>query len=412
MSVSPEQGDQRVRLLLLVGVVASLGLLGGPSVLVVVSSFVCMLAFHEFGHFVVARLTGMQVTEFFVGFGPRLWSIRRGETEYGVKAVPAGAYVRITGMTNLEKVDPALEHRTYRFQSYPRRMAVSLAGSATHFLVAIVLLVVLLGMVGIPDPEVWQVGEVVSGSTADEMGVLPGDRIVSVAGVETPRFDTFGVVVRAVPGHDVSVVIERDGERFERTGVIGERLTQAGAMSGFFGVGAEYPLATVGPFRAVTGAVGRFGDLVALSVEGLVRFFTPGGLAGFVGGAVDGGGPGAGSAEVPSVAPDADDGARMLSLYGVVRLGGFALEEGIANFLWFLVLVNVFVGVFNLVPLLPLDGGHVAIATYERIRSRGGRRYTADAAKLAPLTWAVLFLLIGVALVALYRDIVDLPDFG
>jgi membrane-associated protease RseP (regulator of RpoE activity) len=87
-------------------------------------------------------------------------------------------------------------------------------------------------------------------------------------------------------------------------------------------------------------------------------------------------------------------------------------EDGWATYLWFLVLVNVFIGVFNLVPLLPLDGGHVAIATYERLRSFGGRRHVADAAKLVPVTWAVVSLLVLVAAVALYRDIVDLPDFG
>ena len=90
----------------------------GLSLLAVVLSFVGMLVLHELGHFVVARWTGMQVTEFFIGFGPRVWSVNRGETEYGVKAIPLGAYVRVTGMTNLDEVDPALEHRTYRHQSF------------------------------------------------------------------------------------------------------------------------------------------------------------------------------------------------------------------------------------------------------------------------------------------------------
>ena len=401
-------GDRLVRLLLLVGAVLALGLLGSAATIIVVLSFVFMLAFHELGHYLAARWTGMQVTEFFIGFGPRLWSVQRGETEYGIKAIPAGAYVRITGMSNLESVDPVDEHRTYRAQTYPRRMAVALAGSATHFLVAVALLATLMGMVGRPDPLSWTVSEVVAGSTADEMGVQPGDRILSVAGVETPGFDAFGRVVRVVPSHTVDVVVERNGILSEHTVVMGERPTPVGTMEGFFGIGAEYPLTTVGPAEAVTGALGQFVDLLFISVEGLARFFTPGGLAGFVGGAVDSSGPDTGIA----VASGTPEDARMLSIYGVARLGGVALETGLANYLWFLILVNVFVGVFNLGPLLPLDGGHVAIATYERLRSRGGRRYTADAAKLIPLTWAVVTLLVGVALIALYRDIVDLPDFG
>ena len=145
--------DHRIRLVLLVGAVVSFGLVGGVSGLVVVLSFVIMLLLHELGHFLVARWSGMQVTEFFIGFGPRLWAFRKGETTYGVKAVPAGAYVRITGMTSLDVVDPAEEHRTYRAQTYTRRLAVALAGSAVHFVVALLLLFGLYGLVGTPDPN-------------------------------------------------------------------------------------------------------------------------------------------------------------------------------------------------------------------------------------------------------------------
>ena len=184
-------GDRRIRVLLLAGAAASLFLIGGLPVVVVVASILVILVLHELGHYLVARWCGMQVTEFFVGFGPRLWSFRRGETEYGIKAIPAGAYVRITGLNNLEAVDPMNEHRTYRAQSYPRRLAVMFAGSATHFLTAIVLLVVIFSVIGRPDPHIWTVGQVVPGSAAEQMGVSAGDRVVSVAGIDTPDFDDF-----------------------------------------------------------------------------------------------------------------------------------------------------------------------------------------------------------------------------
>ena len=415
-------GNDRIRLVLLVGAVVSFGLIGGLSGLVVVSSFVVMLVIHELGHFVVARLSGMQVTEFFIGFGPRLWSVRRGETTYGVKAIPAGAYVRITGMSSLDVVDPAVEHRTYRQQSYPKRMAVALAGSATHFAVALALLFFVYMAVGRPDPFRWVVGEVVSGSAAASIDVRVGDRIVSVAGVETPGFEEFGVVVRGLPGREVVVVLERDGDTSKRTMTVGERLRVDGTVAGFFGVGSDRPMETLGPVGAGVEASARFVDLVEMSVDGLVGFFTPDGLASFFTGgdepsvqpepalSVGAGGGGLGQVADPGVDPADED--RLLSIYGAGRLGSAMLDDGWSTYLWFLILVNVFIGVFNLVPLLPLDGGHVAIATYERIRSVGGRRHMADAAKLIPLTWAVVTLLVAVAGVALYRDIVDLPDFG
>ncbi len=415
-----EADNDRIRLVLLVGAVVSFGLIGGLSGLVVVSSFVVMLVLHELGHFVVARLSGMQVTEFFIGFGPRLWSVRRGETTYGVKAIPAGAYVRITGMSSLDEVDPAVEHRTYRQQSYPRRMAVALAGSATHFAVALALLFFVYVAVGRPDPTRWVVGQVVSGSAAASIDVRVGDRIVSVAGIETPGFEDFGVIVRGLPGRDVAVVLERDGESSSRTMTVGERLMVDGTVVGFFGVGPDRPMETLGPVGAGVEASARFVDLVGMSVDGLVGFFTPDGLASFLTGgeeSSEGSAPGmsaggGGSIQVADPGVDPADEDRLLSIYGAARLGSAMLDDGWTTYLWFLILINVFIGVFNLVPLLPLDGGHVAIATYERIRSVGGRRHMADATRLIPLTWAVVTLLVAVAVVALYRDIVDLPDFG
>ncbi|MBC8363747.1 MAG: RIP metalloprotease [Actinobacteria bacterium] len=465
-------GDRRVRLLLLVGGTIAFGLSLGMSMLAVVLSFVGMLVVHELGHYLVARWTGMQVTEFFIGFGPRVWSVQRGETEYGIKAIPLGAYVRVTGMTNLEEVDPAHEHRTYRHQSYPKRMALALAGSGMQFVLAVVLLLVIFVGMGRPDVDEWAVRSVVGGTAAEAAGIQADDRILAIAGRPVADFDRFGEVVRSLPGRVVAVEIERDGVHMVRSVAVGERLTGSGAAAfpglfpgdriiavdgvatadwsevedlvevgvehrltvhrsddatvgittvarrlptgsaavvGFFGVSPRHPMVRLGPVTAVRESVTTLGDLLWMSGDALVRFFTPGGLSGFVGGAVD---PGGTQGDLGLTSVDPGDDNRLLSIYGAVRLGDAAFESGAHNFLWFLVLVNVFVGVFNLVPLLPLDGGHIAIATYERLRSRGGRRHVADAAKLAPLTWAVVAFLIALALIALYRDIVDPFDFG
>ena len=106
---------------------------------------------HETGHFVTARVTGMKATQFFLGFGPRLWSFRRGETEYGVRLLPLGAFVKILGMTRMDEVPIEDEARTYRQQSYPKRMLVITAGSLMHMLIAVVLLFSVFVTKGRPD---------------------------------------------------------------------------------------------------------------------------------------------------------------------------------------------------------------------------------------------------------------------
>ena len=464
--------DQNFKLLLLFGAFLSLAFLGGISAVVVVLSIVLIFFFHELGHYLVARISGMQVTEFFIGFGPRIFSFQRGETEYGIKAIPAGAYVRVTGMNNLEEVDPAIENRTYRAQTYPKRLALTLAGSATHFLLALLLLIVIFMTIGEPHPTKWDVGQVVSNSTADKVGVVAGDRILSVGGQRIDSFDSFGAVVSQNPGKFLEIQFEREGQELNKFATIGERVTPEGAsflngiesgdqmisvdglpysnweefssilsdgnfhrvevsksgsgietvelkapglpdsktaVRGFFGVGPQRSFESLSLVDSVPATFDRFAEISVASVEGLTDFFSPEGLTGFVKGTFNS------EDESPVEQVSSESGSeddRLLSIYGAARLGSAMLDEGMHNYLWFLVLINVFVGIFNLVPLLPLDGGHAAIATYERLRSRKGKRYVADINKLIPVTWVVITVLVGIALIALYRDIVDLPNFG
>src|SRR3954453_753366 len=153
---APVEIDNRERLVRLgyfVAVVLVLAIVTGFSpFLAVIFAIIAIVMLHELGHFVTAKWAGMKVTEYFFGFGPRLWSIKKGETEYGIKAVPLGGYVRILGMNNLEQVDPADEARTYRQKSYPRKLTVAAAGSFVHFLLAFLLLVVLWTAIGVPKP--------------------------------------------------------------------------------------------------------------------------------------------------------------------------------------------------------------------------------------------------------------------
>src|SRR6202035_4329770 len=120
-------------LLVAVAVIVTLAASTGHlDLLIVIASIVAIVMIHELGHFLAAKHGGMKVTEYFVGFGPRLWSFRGGETEYGIKALPLGGYVKIPGMTNLEEVDPADESRLYREKPFHSRLLVAVAGSAMH----------------------------------------------------------------------------------------------------------------------------------------------------------------------------------------------------------------------------------------------------------------------------------------
>ena len=221
-----------VVLLVLVGAVA------GVSWLVIIFVLVATLFLHELGHYTTARLTGMKVTEFYIGFGPRVWSFRRGETEYGIKAIWVGAYVRIVGMNNLDEVAPEDESRSFRRQSYPRKLLVLVAGSGMHFLMAVLFLFAVLvydgpltgaSTGGASETADWTLATVSTESAAAAAGLLPGDELVSVGGVARTTFDDFSRQVSQLQGAEVEVVYRRDGELRTAVTRVGERLTAVGA---------------------------------------------------------------------------------------------------------------------------------------------------------------------------------------
>lgn len=395
---------RRLSLVLLAGTLAAI-VSGTVRTVAVVLALIAMVMLHELGHYLTGKWSGMKVTEFFLGFGPRLWSVRRGETEYGVKAIPAGGYVKIVGMNNLEEVEPEDEPRTYRQQSYPRRLAVGLAGSAMHFVIAFILLWTVTAVVGVPRPTlaIGGISRLTSGpSPAEEAGFRLGDRIVSVDGTKFAEWDDLPAYIRARPGRQLRFVLERDGSVIELAAtpadlskVEVEGLARATEPVGFIGITPQWVSERENPFLAVGKAAWRTGDGILEVGQVLGRVFTPDGVGRYV----------SGLSEAPSD-PDADD-VRFLSPVGFTRLASQAADTGIFEVLQLLILINLFVGVFNLLPLLPLDGGHVAIATYEAIRSRiERRRYQADVARLLPVTYAVFLLIVFLGATSLYLDIV------
>ncbi len=392
--------NSRLRVALLLAGTVLFAVWASWSVLLLVLALVVVIFLHELGHYLTAKWAGMKVTEFFIGFGPRLWSFRRGETEYGLKAIPAGAYVRIIGMSNLEEVPPEEEHRTYRQKPYWRRMSVALAGSTMHFLIALVLIFVLFVGFGVPrfDSDRWVVGaisELETGpSPARDAGIELGDRIVAIDGQRFASFAELTEYVRARPGEEVEILVDRDGQRLTLSTTLASR-HPSGDRIGFLGIGPEYELVRRNPLAGARDAVVETGRTTWLSVRALGAFFTPGNLGDYFSRALS----------PPSEpVPIEEEGGRLISVVGAVQLAS-SQEAGLRGALYFLFAINIFIGIFNLIPLLPLDGGHVAIATYEKIRSRGGRRHHADVARLLPLTYAVVAALVLVGVTAIYLDI-------
>jgi membrane-associated protease RseP (regulator of RpoE activity) len=383
---------------------------GLQDLLLFVVCMVVIVMVHEAGHLLAAKRGGMKVTEYFLGFGPRLWSFRRGETEYGIKALPLGGYVKIPGMTNLEEVDPEDEPRTYRQQPFHARLLVAVAGSAMHFLMAFLLLWGLLVFVGVPSTSVVDVQQLnaVGGrpGPAQVAGLRAGDVLVSVDGRVVGADPTvLSRVVQANPGRPLTVVVEREGHRQDLTVVPAngrtEREKGVVAPSGtkpFGVVGVTFGAPTVqrSPLPAVGATVVDLGRYSWTAATGVVRLFSPASLTSQVHQVA--------SAQAADQA--AANGTRASSIYGVGQVAVDALRAGVGSFLALLITINLFFGIFNLFPMLPLDGGHVAIAVYEKIRTRRRRTlYHADVAKLLPFTWAFMAVLGVIVVSALLNDI-------
>jgi membrane-associated protease RseP (regulator of RpoE activity) len=410
-----------LRLALLIAAVALAGVAFGWPVLVVILGIVVMIFLHELGHYLTAKWAGMKVTEFFIGFGPKIWSFRRGETEYGLKVVPAGAYVRIIGMNNLDEVDPADEPRTYRQKSFPKRLLVVSAGSLMHFAQAFVLLVILLGVVGFPGRSIanppdrapaWEINTVLDDSAAQEAGLRKDDLIVAVDGQAVSRYEELSdALARADVGEDVQLTIERGGAERTVEARLRPRPADEGGETGspFLGVGTSKHFSDepIGLGTAIVRAPGEMVRFTGQTFGAMAGFFSPRGISDFANDVGEADEPDSGSGGSGGSGSSADDDDRLISIIGVVQLGSQDVENRAAFLLALFFSLNMFIGIFNMLPLLPLDGGHAAMAIYERIRSRPGRAYHADFAKLLPLTYAVVMGLVVLGVTAMYLDIVD-----
>lgn len=363
---------------------------------------------HEAGHFFTARWFGMKAERFFFGFGPTLWSVHRGETEYGVKAIPAGGFVKIAGMNRYEDLDPGDEPRAFFSKPAWQRAIVLVAGSFTHFVLAAVLLFVAMAFFELPrlvdggPVRSNEVGEVVDGSPAAEAGLRPGDRVVAVDGVAIDTFETMREAVAGRPGEQVELTFERVGSTRTVPVTLDAREID-GTQVGFIGVASDqiaFEERTVG--EAFAGLwVGEYSlqSQTAATMSGIAQIFTPESLATWLQQA-DGDTPR--TADGPVSLVGAGQAASALA-----RVGAFS------SVILLLAQLQIVIGTLNLLPLPPFDGGHLAVLSVESavntVRRRRGSDgdWQVDPRALMPLTLAVLLLFGLFALTAIYVDIVN-----
>ncbi len=364
-------------------------------------AIVVVIMIHEFGHFATAKAFGMKAERFFLGFGPTLWSVQRGETEYGVKAIPAGGFVKITGMSSFEDMDPADEPRAFYSKPAWQRAIVLIAGSGTHFVLAILLLWAALALIGLPSGAATNtVAVVVDDSPAAEAGLQSGDAIVAVDGVETVAFEAVQEEVAARPGETVTLTVERDDERREVAATLAAQEDEAGEQIGFLGIAPEAEVERVPPGQAlvltVSGDLSVF-RLAELTVVGLIDAFSPEGLAAWIG-------------QLTTDGPREPEGP--MSLVGAGQVAGELGRQGdLFGFIALLVMLNLVLGILNLLPLPPLDGGHVAVLVVEEgvnkaRRLRGNHeRWLIDPARLTPIALAVILFFGVIFITAVTIDI-------
>ena len=376
--------------LVILGLLIWLGITNVWSLVLVIGLLISVFL-HEVGHFVTAGWAGMKRTQFFMGFGPKLWSTHRNGVEYGVRALPLGAFVRIVGMNNLDPVEPGDEDVAYSSKPYRWRLLVITAGSMMHIIIAILIMMFVYTSGGrYQETGEVKVFAVTEGSPADLAGIELGDRILRINGTTIDGVDELGSTIGALGvGARATIDIERAGVASTMEVTLVERPSEPGSGIGYFGVGTDsWGREQLGPISGFSHVMGDLWTGMGRTFSGIGTVVNP-------------------ANQWEQLTNDeADPNKRPTTVVGVTKVAGeIGDRDGFYGVLEVLASINVFVGLFNLLPLLPFDGGHAAIATYERLRSRKGREYRADVEKMWPATVVVVTLLMFLTFTGLYLDL-------
>lgn len=368
---------------------------GTLAIVVFFAGLLFIILIHEAGHYLVARAFGFKVEEYFVGFGPKIWSFTRKDIEYGVKALPLGGYVKIAGMNPYEPVPPEDLHRSYGTKPIWQRALVILAGPGSHFIVAAILFGSWLFFFGdprTPTPFISTVETTLNGHAgpASAAGLRSGDRIVGVGVIADPTREELLDYTTSHIGEAVGFTIERDGRTFT-TDITPERETIDGRSIGRIGI-VLGPVKQ-GPIAAAIGGAGEVGRAVGDSLHQITRVFGPSGIG----------------RVFTLLFTDAQRGTQDPT--SVVGIGQAVGQTGSAGdwgaVLYFLAFVTVFIGLVNLVPLPPFDGGHLAVLVLEKIRGK-----QMDMRKLIPVSAVVMSFFIVFVLATILLDLTKPIDFS
>jgi membrane-associated protease RseP (regulator of RpoE activity) len=373
---------------------------------------------HETGHFVTAKRFGMKVTRYFVGFGPTLWSTRRGETEYGIKALPLGGFVKIIGMHSLDDVeDPADEPRSFRSHPAWQRIVVLCAGSFMHFVLAFVLIFGLALGIGIENDNTTQLGTVSTcvaanttqlnngtctasdqASPAKLAGLRIGDQVTAFNGTPVSNWTQLGNAIRKAPaGSEAAITVKRGSQTLTLHATLA---TVSGRSGAYLGIAPAVVFQTANPVRAVQYAGSAFGQVLVGSAKAVAAL--PAALPKLF--SKDRGSTAAG--QVSSVVGAAE-------ATGAAVAANVGWQYKVSFVLLLIASLNIFVGAFNMLPLLPLDGGHVAVILWERIRAWFARLRKrpdpglVDMAKVLPVSFSIFLVLMFFGVALILADIVN-----
>ena len=385
-------------------------------ILLFVAALLFSVMVHEFGHYIFAKKFGMKVTEFFLGFGKRIWSTQRGETEFGIKAIPAGGYCRIEGMTVHDEMPEGEAGRAFVIASTPKKLLVLGAGSFNHFILGFVMILVMFAGIGFQSMSstIQEIVPCVSSTTvcksndpispAVKGGLKAGDQVIAINGKATTsnNFAEDLTAIRDKSGQEFTFTVKRGDQTIDLKITPTDRTIEDYTYS-FVGFVAEQATYRQPFFESIKDSGSVTWYMIKESVKALFRL----------------------PAMVPELvretfgdAPRDPNGP--VGIVGVARASGEITSSAkldtanqITLFLMMVASLNIFVGIFNLLPLLPLDGGHMAIAIADAIRYRWakirGREKPApiDINRLTPITVAVFTLLVGLTVLLLIADIVN-----